>query len=322
MIGKENFNKKQILMVFTNRKEKLCVANENIVVKDEDGKVRFKSSCYRLFAVFIIGDMSITTPLIRMSKKFMFNIFLMTSSFKLYQVIGSGMEGNTMLRKKQYEYSSLELGKKIILNKIDNQKETIKKIRTQSPERKNAINDINSIYNKLYKAVNPTLSEIMGYEGSAAKIYFSFFFSEHNWKRRAPRIKEDYINSILDIGYTILFNYIDAILRVYGFDNYIGVLHRTFYQRKSLVCDIVEPIRPIIDYEIRKAINLGIFCEDDFINSNGKYLLKYEESPRYTSRFLQVIYEYRDHIFLYIQSYYRCFMKGDFDRFPKFEVIK
>ena len=58
----------------------------------------------------------------------------------------------------------------------------------------------------------------------------------------------------LDIGYTMLFNIVDAMLQIYGFDTYYGVFHRCFYMRKSLVCDIMEPMRPIIDYEIRKAI--------------------------------------------------------------------
>ena len=70
--------------------------------------------------------------------------------------------------------------------------------------------------------------------------------------------KSDYINVTLDIGYTMLFNMVDAILQVYGFDTYYGVFHRCFYMRKSLVCDIMEPMRPIIDYEIRKAANVYV----------------------------------------------------------------
>ena len=51
----------------------------------------------------------------------------------------------------------------------------------------------------------------------------------------------------MDIGYTYLFNFIDALLRLYGFDTYLGFYHKEFYQRKSLVCDVVEPFRCIID---------------------------------------------------------------------------
>ena len=80
------------------------------------------------------------------------------------------------------------------------------------------------------------------------------YFDNVQWNGRKPRIKSDYVNVVLDIGYTMLFNIVDAMLQVYGFDTYYGVFHKCFYMRKSLVCDIMEPIRPIIDYEVRKAI--------------------------------------------------------------------
>ena len=31
---------------------------------------------------------------------------------------------------------------------------------------------------------------------------------------------------------------------------------KEFYMRKSLVCDLVEPLRPIIDQQVKKSINL------------------------------------------------------------------
>lgn len=98
---------------------------------------------------------------------------------------------------------------------------------------------------------------VMGIEGNAAKVYFPRMFDNVNWNGRKPRIKNDYINVTLDIAYTMLFNIVDAMLQVYGFDTYYGVFHKCFYMRKSLVCDLMEPMRPIVDYAIRKAINLG-----------------------------------------------------------------
>lgn len=106
------------------------------------------------------------------------------------------------------------------------------------------------------KELQPDLNKIMGIEGSAARTYFPQMFNNVKWKGRKARIKCDYINASLDIGYTILFNLIDALLNVYGFDEYYGVFHRCFYMRKSLVCDLQEPFRPIIDYATRKAVNL------------------------------------------------------------------
>lgn len=46
--------------------------------------------------------------------------------------------------------------------------------------------------------------------------------------------------------------------------------------RKSLVCDIMEPFRPIIDWRVRIGINLRQFKEDDFVKINNQWHLDYK----------------------------------------------
>lgn len=41
-------------------------------------------------------------------------------------------------------------------------------------------------------------------------------------------MKCDPLNTLMDIGYTYLFNFADAHLRLYGFDTYMGVYHQVF----------------------------------------------------------------------------------------------
>lgn len=55
---------------------------------------------------------------------------------------------------------------------------------------------------------------VMGIEGNAAKVYFPRMFDNVSWNGRKPRIKSDYLNVTLDIGYTMLFNIVDAMLQV------------------------------------------------------------------------------------------------------------
>ena len=74
MLNANDFGKKQIIFLFTNAGEKLSFSNDNIVVKDRDGKVKHQSTCYRLFMVCVIGNISITSGLIQRSKKFGFSI--------------------------------------------------------------------------------------------------------------------------------------------------------------------------------------------------------------------------------------------------------
>lgn len=320
MIDKGEFEKKQIIFYFPANGDKMSFRNDNMLITDGDGKIKFQSTCYRIFLVFVAGDTTITTGLLQRANKFGFSLCLMNRNLKVYKHISARMEGNTLLRKYQYAYNGLDLAKYIVENKIANQKAALMKIRRKTPGIKEAINMLEK-HLLMLDSNSVDLNGIMGIEGSAARCYFPQIFSNTIWKSRKPRIKTDYINACLDIGYTILFNIIDGLVNVYGFDEYCGVLHRCFYMRKSLVCDLMEPFRPIVDWTIRKAIHLEQFKKDDFQVYNGKYQLDWKKSGKYTQVLLEGILEYKIEIFLYVQGYYRSFMKHKaIEEFPIFRL--
>lgn len=64
MLNANDFSKKQIIFLFTNEGEKLSFSNDNIIVKDKEGKIKHQSTCYRLFMVCVVGNISITSGLI------------------------------------------------------------------------------------------------------------------------------------------------------------------------------------------------------------------------------------------------------------------
>lgn len=208
-----------------------------------------------------------------------------------------------MLRKRQYEYTQNDIGRKIEQNKIANQMDTLKNIRKKTEEIKEGIEFLQDMIDKLNEPLN--YLEVMGIEGNAARVYFTRVFNNVKWNGRKPRIKNDYINVTLDIGYTMLFNIVDAILQIYGFDTYYGVFHKCFYMRKSLVCDLMEPMRPIVDYSVRKAINLEQCKKEDFEVYDNRWVLKYKMNSKYIQFLMKDILEYKDEIFVYIQKYYR-----------------
>ena len=93
----------------------------------------------------------------------------------------------------------------------------------------------------------------MAYEGLASKLYFRNHFNNVLWIGRKPRIKRDYVNAVLDIGYTILFSFIDALLSCYGFDTYCGVIrnlmtqqHISRFRKKSAAELISNKLRNLI----------------------------------------------------------------------------
>jgi CRISPR-associated protein Cas1 len=321
MLTESSFMFSKTIFIFPLDGEKIVFQNDNFVVFDKDEKIKFQYSCYKIFLVFIIGGFSITSKLIENSKKFGFSIVLMSTGFKILSTINYLTEGNTLLREKQYNYKDCDnLARKIVINKLENQKQILCTLREDVKCGKEIIDH----HIKELQKENIDISTIMGYEGLSAKVYFSRMFGEFDWNGRQPRVKRDIINVLLDIGYTILFNYIEALLNLYGFDVYKGNLHQIFYRRKSLVCDMVEPFRPIIDNTIRKMLTLKQVNENYFEKTkDGRFMLQWIKSAKISGIFIETIAEYREQMFRFIQSYYRWFVKGgDVKNMPKGEIIK
>lgn len=307
MLSANDFSKKQIVFVFCNEGEKLNILNDNLVIKTKEGKVKYQISCYRLFVVYVVGTTSISTVFIQKAKKFGFAIALYNYGLRPYQLFGLKNEGNTLLRQKQYQYQSLDLARYLVKNKIANQRALLMKKRNKDKDYKIAITKIDLYIKQLPSCTQ--LSDIMGVEGAVSRIYFKTHFDNVNWDVRCPRVKHDMVNSLLDLGYTLLFSFLEVLLNIYGFDVYYGVMHRLFYMRKSLVCDIIEPFRVLIDEQIKKSINLDQFKEIDFEVKNNQYYLKWEKSPEYVAILMEPILSNKEIIFHYIQDYYRAFMK-------------
>lgn len=321
MLDINDFKAKQIVVFMPVKGDKLSFKNDNLVIKDKDGFIKYQHTCYRIFMIIIIGDCTITTGLLNRAKKFGISICFMSYTFRFEYAIQNGLQGNNYLHEKQYKYNSTELGRWIILNKIKNQRRTLNMIRNKSDFIKDGIDILDKYIEKIESEREMTRESILGYEGNAAKVYFPRVFDNVSWNSRKPRIKFDYVNSLLDIGYTILFNFIDCILQVYDFDVYEGVLHTAFYMRKSLTCDIMEPFRTIIDWRVRKGINLGQFKKEDFVLIKDQYKLEYKQSGKYASIFMEDILNNKECIFLYVRAYYRAFMKGlAVDAFPEFDI--
>ncbi len=323
MMSKNDFMEKQILLINSNKNDKIRFSNSNIIL-ERNNKIVLKHSCYKIFCIFVIGEFTITSILLKNAKKFSFPIVFLNYNLKPFFVFSEDNRGNFLLRKKQYSISekkSLLLSKWIVKNKVSNQILLLKELRYKSKDLKLVIKQLEIFLGKVNYC--KSFNELLGLEGNVAKLYFKIYFKNLNFKGRKPRIKSDIINLLLDIGYFYLFGFIEANLLLYGFDIYYGFYHKLFYQRKSLVCDIIEPFRIIIDKKIRKMYNLKQVDNKDFYCKNGIYFLKKDKSKKYSELFLKEILKYKKEIFLFIRDFYRALIKNkDIQRYPLFEVKK
>lgn len=301
----------------------LRVSNGELLLEEvEEKKTLTKLPFQKILALFIVGHIHITTPLIEKCKKFNVALVVMKPSFRPVFYWSNSAEANYLLRQKQYQLpkEDITIAKWIVYNKIKNQLLLLQKSRkadAKTLEAKDICNKALSIW--LNRIVE--YNRLMGLEGYVSKMFFAAYYQEMKWENRRPRAKSDAINATLDIGYTMLFNYIECFVRMFGFDVYVGVYHRLWFKRKSLICDLVEPFRPIIDRAVRTAYNRKQFSTKDFQIHKGEYRLKLEKNADYTKIFFDALIPYKMEIFKFVRSYYRCFMQGkSISAYPQFEI--
>lgn len=318
MLSLPDFREKNIVLSFPSEGQAISFKNDNLIIKDGDGNAILQTSCYRIFSIIIVGGTTITSGIIERSKKFGFSIYLMSYGLKPIGVWNSAAEGNFLLRQKQYAYTKTEIALRLVKNKIQNQIALLKSVRAKTNRVKDAIISLESYKEKSEK----DLKSILGMEGIASRVFFQSWFEENDWKGRKPRSKIDITNTIMDIGYTYLFYFVESMLNLYGFDIYKGVYHQNFYQRKSLVCDLVEPFRCIVDRRIKSAYGLKQIQEKDFTHNKGQWFLKIDQNKKYSQWIVQDILKHKEAIFQYVQEYYRAFMRDKpIEEFPIFEII-
>lgn len=320
MLSLPDFSEKQIVIVFTNNKEKLSFKNDNLIVQNEAKEIIFQLTCHRIFCLIIVGHTVITSGLIERAKKFGFAMVLMKPTMRVYEVLNAQTAGNFLLRSKQYTFqNSHEIARRIVHNKVHNQYELIHSIRNKTLDQRACLETIGSYLERIETASDN--QELLGLEGRSAANYFKAWFSTCNWQSRKPRIKHDPINLLLDMGYSYLFNFMECFLHLYGFDVYKGIFHTLFFQRKSLVCDMIEPFRCIIDKTIKRAYGLKQIQENDFECERNTYYLPFKYNQKYIQLFIKALMDYKKDMFLYVQSYYRSFMKNDpIEQYPFFSI--
>ena len=190
MMNLPDFMEKQVVFIFTSKGERLNFANDNLVVKNREDKIVHQSTCYRLFAVFIVGNATITSGLLQRAEKFGFTLIFMTNGLRVYGIWEAKTEGNFLLREKQYSYSSLSIARHLIRNKINNQKFLLKKTRNKNNQAKETIARLEEYISRITEN-KLELKKILGFEGIASREYFKILFKNCNWTVRRPDRKSN-----------------------------------------------------------------------------------------------------------------------------------
>jgi CRISPR-associated protein Cas1 len=255
--------------------------------------------------------------------------------------------GNVHLRRTQYRvadnaYKSCEIARCFIYGKLYNSRWSIERTKRDHTLRINAERFENA--SQSLKALLPnvlaekSLEALRGWEGAAAKIYFSmfddmilrdkdnFFFHERN--RRPPM---DNVNALLSLTYSILCNQCASALESVGLDSYVGFMHQDRPGRYSLALDLMEELRPCYaDRFVLSLVNNRVIKAEDFEKSeSGAVILKKSGRSALFKSWRERQVETLKHPFLgekiswglvpYVQALLLArYLRGDMDAYPPF----
>ena len=125
------------------------------------------------------------------------------------------------------------------------------KINAQNNTLKLAYGVLNKALERLAKKVQP--GDTSSCEGQAARIYFSELFGK-NFRRRR---ESDGANQLLNYGYTILRSACARSLVAAGLHPSLNIHHHNKYNAYCLADDVMEPLRPIIDWQVYQILKMG-----------------------------------------------------------------
>lgn len=103
---------------------------------------------------------------------------------------------------------------------------------------------------------------IMGLEGQAAKVYWAgisqLIEKQAEFTHRVHRGAGDFVNSLLNYGYGVLYSQVWGAIQNAGLEPFAGYLHTDRPGKPSLVLDLTEEFRaPVVDRTVIAALRLG-----------------------------------------------------------------
>lgn len=252
--------KLQNVLYVTTPESYLSLEGETVVItKDDDTSMRLP--LHNLRDIVCFNYPGVSPALMGACADRCIGLCFLRPSGRFLARVNGRQQGNVLLRKKQYTVSEdktarVPIATSFLLGKIANCRVVIERARRDHAilVDTDALGKVSDWLKETLKAVQTctTTGELMGFEGSAAKMYFGIFDQlilqqqdDFVFKQRSRRPPLDKMNSVLSYLYTLLTYDVASALEGVGLDPYVGFLHRDRPGRPSLALDLMEELRPV-----------------------------------------------------------------------------
>jgi CRISPR-associated protein Cas1 len=207
--------------------------------------------------VLLFGGVDITSRAMALLLRREIDLVLLTQNGNFRgRLCGRGSK-NVQLRLTQYQRSTdpafcLGVARAIVAGKLQNQRQIL--LRAQRRLQDNDLAVVLGSLRVLGQRASDcgNLDVLRGLEGQGASLYFGQFgklirnpaFQFSTRTRRPPR---DPVNALLSFGYAVLGSTAETEVYRCGLDPMLGFLHQSAYGRPSLMLDLLEEFRPLVD---------------------------------------------------------------------------
>lgn len=224
--------------LYIKNKSYLSYRNNLIVIKVDDYET---TVCFDDIDTIIIENQqtTITSALLSQLTKANINVIFCDEKFMPSSIL-QGINKNsrtTKIQKSQITISKPKLNqlwKDIVISKVNNQANILKKLNKDSEY-------LNSLVLRIKSNDRENIEAI------AAAYYFKELFGKD-----FTRKDENNINATLNYGYSVFRSSICRYLIAYGLNPAFGIHHSSELNSFNLADDFIEPFRPIVDdYVVR-----------------------------------------------------------------------
>ena len=291
----------------TGNKEKLCIESNHLCIKDE-GIEKNIFPIETVEEISVIGNAQLTTQCIKACMEKGIKIIYYTEYGQLCGMVQPMKHIHIELERKQVLLGDKEfahiLGRNILKAKLHNQWVYLNRMsRKKNIDISQELKQIRNSENKLEIAGD--LSQMMGYEGIAARHYFQglskLLPAEFQFPKRSKRPPKDSFNAMLSYGYAIVMGEIYGKLQERGLNPYFGFIHKDKSHHAALASDLIEEWRTVLVdsmvYSLvsEKWISINEFEKMDdggiYIKSEGKkiFFRKFEQKMNMETKYLSYL---------------------------------
>ena len=241
----------------------LALSQGKFVLKDK-GVIKHKFPINQISQIIINAQISLSSAVIKecAKKKISINFIDEKTSLSYATLISA----NSAISKTAASQISLlktkrplRIAQQFIIGKLKNQ---INYLKYLGKYHKNLGDEIKAMQEilKLRVPGAASVSELMGFEGSAANSYWQAIAKaidyEFGFSARVTQGATDVVNSALNYGYAILYSKILKSIAAAGLSPHVSYLHALDEQKPTLAFDLIEEFRAfIVDRAVISMVN-------------------------------------------------------------------